>query len=86
MLRAQRELDVWARAISPDTLAMTRGLVRDTDTLLRAYGEQIAAFADLLLSADDHQLSQCDVSAWRDEHFQRRDVMLSERSRLEIRE
>jgi hypothetical protein len=59
------------------TNAETLDLVRDTDQMLREYSGQIAAFAGALLSADEHRLSQRDVIAWRNEHFNRREVMLS---------
>lgn len=78
MLRTQREPDAWVRSVSAETVAMTRELVRDADAMLRAYAEQIAAFADALLSAGQHRLSQRAVNAWRDEHFQRCDVALSQ--------
>lgn len=80
MLRAQREPDAWARAVSPETVQMTRELVSDADTMLRAYGEQVAEFADVLLSAHEHRLSPRDVNTWRDAHFQRCDVTLSARA------
>lgn len=74
MLRARREPGAWLRSVSPETATMTRKLVRDTDTMLRAYWDQITAFADALLSADKHRLSARDVNAWRDAHFQQRDI------------
>jgi hypothetical protein len=59
---------------------MTRNLVRDTNAMLRAYWDQIAAFADVLLCAPGHRLTARDVIAWHDEHFQRCSVTLSAQS------
>lgn len=77
--RAQREPDTWVQSVSSETVIMTRVLVRDTDAMLGAYWEQIAAFAEVLLDAKEHRLSQRELNAWRDENFQRCNVELSER-------
>jgi hypothetical protein len=80
VLHAQQEPDAWMHSVSAETATMTRELVRDADTMLRAYWEQIATFADVLLSANGLRLSAGDVNQWRDTHFQRCDIALSARA------
>jgi hypothetical protein len=63
-----------------ETGEMTRDLVHDADLMLRAYWEQICAFANALLGTDGLQMTAREVAQWRDEHFQRCDVVLSARS------
>lgn len=58
---------------------LTQDLVHDADMMLRAYGKQIATFANAILGADGLQMTPGDVAQWRDEHFQRCDVTLSAR-------
>jgi hypothetical protein len=74
----QSEPEEFARRASAETVTEARNLVGDADAMLRAYWDQIAAFADALLSADKYRLSARDVNAWREGHFRRCSVVLRE--------
>jgi hypothetical protein len=65
-------LSLWTGCHSPNGVdAAIVNLAREAETLLRAYWNQIGAFAKVLLSAETHRLSEGDVNTWRIDHFQR---------------
>jgi hypothetical protein len=75
-----KEKQIPAGVLASETEHMMRDLVRDTDAMLRAYTEQIYAFANALLGADGFKMTPHDLAQWRDENFKRCDVELRGRA------
>ena len=67
-----RCLSLWReqRSANPGEEALAK-LVSDTDRMLRAYWQQIAALAERLLCAEGYRLSAFEVNAWRSNRFRR---------------
>ena len=73
----RREPENFVRVASVGAVSHFRDLVSDADAMLKAYWEQIVAFANALLSTDNYRISQRDVNAWRDANFRRCRVVFS---------